>query len=89
MIAPSPHSKSSRASRSRLWLLSSLLAMIALSLFPPYLRLRLLFVITLIFQWIENGEEMREQQRQNPSPARLRLQQLKEDQSAVSSANAF
>jgi hypothetical protein len=63
--------------------------MIALSLFPPYLRLRLLFVITLIFQWIENGEEMREQQRQNPSPARLRLQQLKEDQSAVSSANAF
>lgn len=39
-------------------------------------------------KWIEHGEQMREQQRQNPSPARLRLQQLKEDQSPVSSANA-
>ncbi|MDM9379859.1 DUF433 domain-containing protein [Chlorogloeopsis sp. ULAP01] len=38
--------------------------------------------------WIEHGEKMRTQQRQNPSPARLRLQQLKAHQSAVSSFNA-
>ncbi len=38
--------------------------------------------------WIEHGEQMRAEQRQNPSPARLRLQQLKTHQSAVSPSNA-
>lgn len=37
--------------------------------------------------WIEHGERMRAEQRQNPSPARLRLQQLKAHQSAFPSSN--
>lgn len=36
--------------------------------------------------WIEYGEQMRAEQRQNPSPARLRLQQLKA-QTAVTRSN--
>jgi len=37
--------------------------------------------------WIEHGERMRTEQRQNPSPARLRLQQLKA-QPAFPASNA-
>lgn len=37
--------------------------------------------------WIEHGERMRAEQRQNPSSARLRLQQLKTHQSATTSSN--
>lgn len=33
--------------------------------------------------WVEHGERMRAEQCQNPSPARLRLQQLKANQPAV------
>lgn len=33
--------------------------------------------------WIEHGERMRAEQRQNPSPARRRLQQLNANQPAV------
>ncbi len=33
--------------------------------------------------WIEFGERMRTEQRQNPSPARLRFQQLKASQQAI------
>jgi len=37
--------------------------------------------------WIEHGEQMRAQQRRNPSPARLRLQQLKVHQTKITSSN--
>ncbi len=35
-----------------------------------------------LIDWIEHGERMRAEQRQNPSPARLRFQQLKANQTA-------
>lgn len=38
--------------------------------------------------WIEHGERMREQQRQNPSPSRQRLQNLRQSQASFSSSNA-
>jgi len=34
-------------------------------------------VTQYITDWIEHGEQMRAEQRQNPSPARLRFQQMK------------
>jgi uncharacterized protein (DUF433 family) len=42
-------------------------------------------IATYMTEWIEHGERMRALQRQNPSPARRRLQQLKAKQSTVES----